>query len=165
MVIISLQYRCSLVESNELILTPSGAIAEHLKVFGSNLPPSEYKSIVQETAGGMRLSESSIDTFHWFGWRSDIFNGREARLTAAFIFYNTVPVNSDPFGFRIGNGEIKNDFLLSCMVEQWCNANYTLKFGSSNQILFEFIYGKPTQNFQVKGLKLEFLPGMLFIEI
>ena len=153
MLIISLQYIYSLAESDELKLTPSGAIAELLKVFGSNLPPSEYKSNVQEIAGGMKLSESSITTFHWFGWRSESFTGRAALLTATFMFYNTVPVNSDSFGFRIGNGEIKNDFLQSCMVEQWCNVSYTLKFGSS------------TQNFQVTGFKLEFLPGMISLGI
>ena len=47
MLIISLQYIYSLAESDELKLTPSGAIAELLKVFGSNLPPSEYKSNVE----------------------------------------------------------------------------------------------------------------------
>ena len=156
---------CSLVDSNELTLTPSGAMAELLKVFGSNIPPSEYKSNVQEIAGGMKLSDSSINTFHWFGWRSEKFSGREARLTATFMFFNTVPVNSDSFGFRIGSGEIKNDFLRSCMVEQGCNASYTLKFESSNQVLFEFIHGKQTQNFQVTGFKLEFLPGMLILKI
>lgn len=162
MLIISLQYIYSLAESDELTLTPSGAIAELLKVFGSNLPPSEYKSNVQEISGGMKLSESSITTFHWFGWRSESFTGRAALLTATFMFYNAVPVNSDSFGFRIGNGEMKNDFLQSCMVEQWCNVSYILKFGSSNQILFEFML---TQNFQVTGFKLEFLPGMICLGI